>query len=348
MPIAQLSLPHEITMRRIGTLETQQYAERFADFLSTRGVSTQIEESKGRWSVWVRDEDLLDQSREDLDRFVQSPDADEYLNAVSEAQKLRAEEKRRQQKVANNRVNVREGWQAPFVQRAPLTAALIGICIVVGILSDSVFAPNNTAKFKSNPIYRGLSLYDPIEKRDSIGDPFQVRVESKQDGGAFTDIKRGQVWRLFTPAFLHRGFGHILFNLFVLHFLGGRIETRQRWPRILILFLAGSSAGVLAEHFFSNANAVGFSGVGYSLFGYLWVYGMLAPAERLGVEPQNAMIFLGWLVAGFAGILEAVFGMAVANWAHLGGLVAGALVAVVAVWFDREWKKRKKKPVAAT
>ena len=323
-------------MRRIGTLDSQQHAERFADFLTTRGVSTQIEESHGHWNVWVRDEDLLDQSKADLDHFRQQPDAQEYLNAASKAQELRADEKRRQQKIASNKINVRDGWQAPFTKRAPLTAMLIGICIVVGMLSDSVLAPNQPAKFRSNQIFRGLSLYDPIH----IVDP-------QWDGSAFVDVKRGQLWRLFTPAFLHRGFGHILFNLFVLHFFGGRIEGRQRWPRILILFMAGSSAGVMAEYFFSDANAVGFSGVGYCMFGYLWLYGLLAPDERLGVEPQNAVIFLGWLVAGFAGILESVLGMAVANWAHLGGLVAGAIVAAIAVWFERMTKNRKKRSAAS-
>ena len=322
-------------MRQIGTLETKQHAERFADFLSTQGISAQLEEGKDRWCIWVRDEDMLDQSREELVRFQQSPDSEEFLNAVVEAKKLRAEEQRRRQASANKNVEVRRNWQAPFTQRAPLTAALIGICIVVGMLSGSVLAPNQPQKFRTNPIFRGLSLFDPLH----VADP-------KWDGDAFVDLKKGQIWRLFTPAFLHRGFGHILFNLFVLHYFGGRIESRQRWPRILILFLAGSSAGVLAEHFFSSANAVGFSGVGYALFGYLWFYGILAPQERFGVDSRNVMIFVGLLVAGFAGVLEAVFGMAVANWAHLGGLVAGAIVAAIAVWYDREFKKRKKKPVA--
>ncbi len=322
-------------MRQIGSLDTEKTANRFADYLTTIGISTHVEASKENvWSVWVREEDQLAVSRKELDRFLENPEADEFVQAVSDAQRLRLEEAKRRKRAASKNIDVRERWSAPFAKRAPLTAILIGLCIVIGLLSGSVLAPNQPQKFRANPVFRTLSLYDPIHS-----------IDPKWDGDAFVDIKRGQVWRLFTPAFLHRGFAHIVFNMFILHFFGGRIETIQRWPRILLLFLIGSAGGVLAEYFLSDATAVGFSGVGYCMFGYLWIYGLLEPGAGIGMEPQNVAIFLGWLVAGFAGILHAVFGMEVANWAHLGGLVAGVLAAVAAVWYDQF--RRQKKEIAA-
>ena len=315
-------------MRQIGSLHSQQHAERFSDFLATQGVSSQVEENDGHWCIWVRDEDQLDLSRAELDRFRETPDADQYVSATSTARQIRLEEQRRLERVARNSVDVRQNWNAPLTRRAPLTAALIAICVAVGLFSDSVLAPNDPAKFQANRVYRILALFDPIHLMDR-----------SWNGNTFADVEGGQVWRLFTPAFLHLGFTHIIFNMFVLHFFGSRIESRQHWPRIAILFFVGSAAGVLGESLYSNASVVGFSGVGYAMFGYLWAYGMIAPEKRLGVEPINVMLFMGWLVAGFIGILDRMFGMSVGNVAHLAGMLSGFAVAAVAVWYDRRPKK---------
>ena len=129
--------------------------------------------------------------------------------------------------------------------------------------------------------------------------------------------------------------------MIMLYSLGGVIESRQHALRIAILFLLCSSAGIVGQYFLSGSTCIGMSGVVYGLFGYLWVYSLMAPQDRLGVRNETIIILLVWLVLGFSGVLDRLLGVRVGNWAHLFGMLMGMLVAVVAVWLDANLKKRK-------
>jgi GlpG protein len=317
-------------MRRIGNLDTKQHADRFANYLTVQGIASQVDEHNGEWSIWIKDEDQLNDSRAELANFRENSDDPRYVTAAIEAQKVREQEQTRREQAASNRVDVRQTWNRSFTRRAPLTAALIGVSVVVGLLSDSVFQPQ-AKKYVGNRVFRTLAFYDP----QHFQDPDWLKAPN-----LLVDISHGQVWRLATPAFLHMGLTHLMFNMFMLYSLGGIIESRQHSLRILALFVMCSIAGNLGEYVFGNTG-VGMSGVVYGLFGYLWVYGLMAPQDRLGVRKDTIIILVAWLVLGFAGVLEKLLGVGVANWAHLFGMLMGMLVAVVAVWLDANLKKRK-------
>ncbi len=50
-------------MRQLGTVADQTSAQRFGDFLLTKGISVSVDPAPGGWAIWVRNEDHLDDAR---------------------------------------------------------------------------------------------------------------------------------------------------------------------------------------------------------------------------------------------------------------------------------------------
>jgi len=73
----------------------------------------------------------------------------------------------------------------------------------------------------------------------------------------------------------------------------------------------------------------GMSGVVYGLLGFSWVAPLLQPGWRIQPSPTIMLFMVGWLVVCMAGLVEAVGFGAVANAAHLGGLLCGALLGAI-------------------
>jgi len=134
-----------------------------------------------------------------------------------------------------------------------------------------------------------------------------------------------QSWRFITPAFLHFSLVHIVFNLLWWWQLGGVIELQQGKQRLLILFVFSAIASNLAQYFLVSPYFGGLSGVVYGLVGYSWLYGLLTKDNQVTMSNSMFMVLLGWLALGFVNLLPAN----VANYAHLFGLLAGLIVAVI-------------------
>jgi membrane associated rhomboid family serine protease len=143
------------------------------------------------------------------------------------------------------------------------------------------------------------------------------RLDSKAD--ALADIRSGQVWRLFTPMFMHFGYMHIIFNMWWLWSLGALIEIRYRPGRYLLLVLGVALVSNLAQAMLAGTNFGGMSGVNYGLFGFLFLHGRFHPSPSFRLDRQTIVFMLAWLVLCFTG----VFGP-IANWAHTVGFLAGA------------------------
>lgn len=145
----------------------------------------------------------------------------------------------------------------------------------------------------------------------------------------------GEWWRLFTSAFLHGSFLHIAFNMYVLFFIGPTLERILGHTRFLILYVLAAFGGSVASYWFSDMNtvSVGASGAIFGLMGALVVAG-----RRLKYDITQVLVLLGInVVIGF--IAPSV------DWrAHLGGLIAGALIAAVMVFPP----KRLRVPVQVT
>ena len=132
------------------------------------------------------------------------------------------------------------------------------------------------------------------------------------------EIRHGEVWRLFTPIFIHLSPLHILFNMLWLRDLGSMIEGRQSSLHLLILTLVIAGCSNLAQCYTSGPVFGGMSGVVYGLLGYIWMRGKFDPASGLYVHPSTVWMMIIWFFACLIGIIPHV-----ANAAHAAGLVIG-------------------------
>jgi GlpG protein len=69
----------------------------------------------------------------------------------------------------------------------------------------------------------------------------------------------------------------------------------------------------------------GMSGVVFALLSYAWLWDQSGMQPRIGLPSALMGFMLLWLVLGFTGVLQGVGLGAIANTAHLAGLLAGLL-----------------------
>jgi len=137
----------------------------------------------------------------------------------------------------------------------------------------------------------------------------------------------GQYWRIFTAMFIHFNLIHIGLNMLSLFLIGRVIELFYGKWRYLVIYLGSGILGGIVTFFLQpNALAAGASGAIFGVFGALGVF-YIANRRALGAYGPGAIgqwiFWLGLnLIWGFStpgiGILD-----------HIGGLVAGMLLAVI-------------------
>lgn len=142
----------------------------------------------------------------------------------------------------------------------------------------------------------------------------------------FTSLEQGQWWRLFSPMLVHFGILHLAMNGLWYWELGRRIELRQGTWVLLFLTLLFSLVSNVAQFVFGGPSLFGgLSGVLYGLLGYIWLYQWLAPNPLYRMPRGVLVMMLVWLLLCLSGLVSLLGFGAIANAAHVGGLLVGCL-----------------------
>lgn len=148
-------------------------------------------------------------------------------------------------------------------------------------------------------------------------------------GNAASEIQRGEWWRLLTATFLHSGVMHLAMNM--LGLVGaGIIVERIYGHRLFALIYLGSGlmGSALSLHFSAqHAVSVGASGAVFGITGALFV-GIFQHRKKLPkASSKQAISSIGMFIV--YSLLQGSAEQGIDNAAHVGGLLAGCLFAII-------------------
>lgn len=324
-------------MREIGTIDDEARARRLVDYLLTLDVEAEARVGRRGWGIWVHREDQVERGRAELAAFLADPDAERYRGAARTARERRREAERVEREHRKKTIELRDRLNTISPERCPVTHALIALSLAMALISGV-----GSDRRILMPFY--FAPWEVVQESEAVRQP---------DGSTATEhgyrivatlrpIAEGQVWRLFTPMFIHYGFLHLIFNMIWLYRLGGLIELRKSWRRLLLLVMTASPASFLAEHLWDNywfPEGVpplpgGMSGVIYALFGYVWMKSDYEPESDLKISTDTIVFMLLWLVLCMTGLVGRI-----ANAAHFAGLAFGMLVGLAPhLWASLRWR----------
>ncbi len=138
----------------------------------------------------------------------------------------------------------------------------------------------------------------------------------------------GYVHQAVTYAFLHGGFGHLLFNMLSLWMFGSEMERLWgggRFTRYYAICGIGAALTTVAADWRSIHPTIGASG---AILGLLLAYGLTFPTRTVllyFVIPVSARVLVILTIVLQVFFYREAMGSGIAVWAHLGGMLFGWL-----------------------
>ena len=154
----------------------------------------------------------------------------------------------------------------------------------------------------------------------------------------------GEAWRLLTPMFIHFGWLHLGFNVLCVWAIGMRLEYVFGSLLVLGLIIGSAVVANVAQYVGYGPSVFGgLSGVVYGLIGFSFTLNRLLGSDPIGLGRGFYVLMLVSFVLGFSGVFN-IFGVGIANGAHLGGLLTGVTAGGV-TWM---WLKSRLAPGSAS
>lgn len=138
----------------------------------------------------------------------------------------------------------------------------------------------------------------------------------------------GEWYRIFTCMFLHFGIRHLGNNMLILFFLGDNLERALGHMKYVFLYLLSGMAGSILSLVYMTCSgdyavSGGASGAIFGVIGAL-IYIVIRNRGRLEDLTAGRLIFMAALSLYYGFTAEGID-----NFAHVGGLVSGLLLAVL-------------------
>lgn len=137
-------------------------------------------------------------------------------------------------------------------------------------------------------------------------------------------ILNGEYYRLLSCVFMHGGIIHLLCNMYCLYVIGPQVESFFGKIKYIVIYLLSGIIGSLMSLSITNSISLGASGAIFGLLGSILYFGYhyrvyLSQAIKSQIIPIIVLnLFLGFILNG------------VDNAAHIGGLIGGVLVSMMA------------------
>lgn len=141
-------------------------------------------------------------------------------------------------------------------------------------------------------------------------------------------VKNGEYWRLLTATFMHFGFEHILNNMLILACAGPILEQALGHVRYLCLYLLAGVGGSTLSYLQMLQKAeyevsAGASGAIFGIIGaLLWI--VIVHKGHYETLTGRGLLFM-IVISLYYGITS----RDVDNWAHIGGLLMGFVIAII-------------------
>lgn len=189
--------------------------------------------------------------------------------------------------------------------RLTVCKVIVFVCIGIFLYCD-LFASDETVR----KIYRFATLYGSLVVREQ------------------------EYYRLLSYMFLHMGVNHLVNNMILVFFLGEELErVFGRWRFFFVYFSSGIVAGIVSIVYNilreNSVGSIGASGAGFGLIGAMICLLLTDKRQRNTVVVKRVILFAA--ISLYSGFSE----QGIDNAAHVGGLVAGAVVTALLVLIRR-------------
>ena len=286
-------------MRKIGSVSDAQQYRLLRFYFYQQGIELRDEEDEeSSGEIWVLRDTDIPKAKQLLNEFLNNPDDPKY----------------RQLKVVYSRSGASSGAQKSssfFTKKKnPNRGAFIDV-------RTQIF---NQLKSEQTPVNISLILLSVLVflgmGADGSNSLFGYLAFSRRLI-PIEIFSEAQIWRVFTPMFVHFGLLHILFNVIWLYQIGGEVERFLGSRRYLLLVLGISGLSNSLFYLISGPSFGGLSGVVYGLATYCFVMNYFGTRMSFSLHPNLVQFFLWWHV--ICCVLTIVGGLSIANSFHAMG-----------------------------